>query len=164
MSDEHEDHRSNPIEENPGATPYGSPVIDFGEMRIAFGLPKFHHKICRHTRLVYNIRERRVWCDDCESTVDGFDAFMTITTHFHGMERAAQLRLAQAEEAKKATIVKRATKNIDRAWNRQRPMAICCTHCGGGLLPEDFESGGSAVSRDLELARRKRLKTEKEVK
>jgi hypothetical protein len=89
---------------------------------------------------------------------------MTIASHFHEMERAAQAKLADADEAKKATIVKRATKNIDRVWNRQRPMAICCTHCGGGLLPEDFESGGSAVSRDIELARRKRLKAEKEGK
>ncbi|NEI70981.1 hypothetical protein GR212_15480 [Rhizobium lusitanum] len=164
MSDDRDDHRNNPIEENPGSTPYSSPVIDFAQVRVAFGLPKFHNKICRHRRLTYNPSERRVWCQDCESTVDNFDAFMTITSHFHDMERAAQAKLTRAAEAEKATLVKKATKNIDRAWNRQRPMAICCTHCGGGLLPEDYESGGSAVSRDIELARRKRLKAEKETK
>ncbi|WP_132552887.1 hypothetical protein [Rhizobium azibense] len=137
-------------------------MIDFGEMRIAFGLPKFHHKVCKHRRLTYNVAERRVWCQECESTVDGFDAFMLIANHFHAMERAAQAKLARAAEIENATLVKRAAKNLDRSWNGKNPMAVCCPHCRGGLLPEDFQSGGSAVSREIEIARRKRLKAEKE--
>lgn len=154
IGDETKDHLSNPIEENEGSTPYGQPVIDLAEMRVAYGLPRFHNKICKHNSLVYSRSERRVWCKECESTVDGFEAFMTITSHFHDMERAVQSKLAKAKEALDATLVKRATKQIDRAWNKARPMAICCRHCGGGLLPEDFESGGSWVSREIELARR----------
>lgn len=164
MSDDPSDHLNNPIEENEGLTPYSSPVIDFAEMRVAYGKPKFHHKICKHRRLTYDPAERRVWCQECDSTVDNFDAFMTLATHFHEMERSARAKIARAAEVEKATIVKRATKNIDRQWNARHPMAVLCPHCRSGLLPEDFQTGGSAVSRDIELARRARLKAEKDEK
>ena len=164
MSDDKGDHLNNPLDEHEGSTPYSSPVIDFAEMRIAFGLPKFHSKVCKHRRLTYSPAERRVWCQECESTVDNFDAFATLASHFHEMERAAQAKLARAAETEKATLVKRAAKNLDQSWSRKNPMAVMCPHCRGGLLPEDFQSGGSAVSRDIELARRKRLQSEKDLK
>lgn len=156
MTDEPKDHLSNPIIDDEGSRPYGQPVVDFGDIRIAHGLPKFHHQICKHHSLVYSQRERRIWCKECESTVDGFDAFMTITSHFQQMELAAQSRLSKADAALKATLVKRAAKNLDQMWNKQHPMAISCPHCRGGLLPEDFQTLGSATSRELELARRAR--------
>lgn len=155
MSEE-KDHLDNPLVENEGSTPFGQPVIDFANIRVAYGLPKFHHKICKHQSLVYSRQERRIWCKECESTVDGFEAFMTITSHFHEMERSAQHRIREAQTALDATIVKRAAKHLDKAWNRRHPMAVCCPHCHGGILPEDFLDGGRWVSREIEVARRNR--------
>lgn len=164
MSDDPKDHLNNPIVDDERQTPFGSPVIDLAEMRIAFGRAKDFKKVCNHRRLTYDPKERRVWCQECESTVDSFDAFMTLVSHWHEMERAARAKLARAAETEKATLVKRAAKNLDQAWNRKFPMAVACPHCHGGLLPEDFLSGGSQVSRDIEIARRARLKAEKEKK
>jgi hypothetical protein len=156
MSDEPINPNDVPLEAREGSTPYSSPVIDLAEVRIAYGLPKPGQRVCSHRRLIYCRSERRVWCEDCESTVESFDAFMTVTEHFHLMEREARAKLARAAEAEAATLVKRASKNLDRQWNGKHPMAVSCPHCRGGLLPEDFIDGGSAVSRDIELARRKR--------
>lgn len=164
MSDDQKDHLSNPIVDYEGQTPFGSPVIDLAEMRIAFGRAKDFKKVCSHRRLTYDPKERRVWCQECESTIDNFDAFMTLASHWHEMERAARAKLARAAETEKATLVKRAAKNLDRHWNCRHPMAVSCPHCQGGLLPEDFQSGGTAVSRDIELARRARVQAGKEPK
>ncbi len=164
MSDEPINPNDVPIEERPGSTPHSSPVIDLAEVRVAFGLPRSTARVCRHKALVYNRGERRIWCTDCESTVDPFDAFMTLTTYFHDMESAVRSKLARAIEAEAATLVKRASKNLDRQWNGKHPMAVSCPHCHNGLLPEDFLSGGSAVSRDIEIARRKRAHANKENK
>lgn len=164
MTDDPKDHLNNPIEENAGLTPFGSPVIDLAEMRIAFGRGKDFKKVCKHRSLTYDPSERRIWCKECESTVDNFDAFMTLVGHFHEMERAARAKLARAAEVEKATLVKKASRELDRRWNKRPPMAVACPHCRGGLLPEDFEDGGWAMSREMGIARRARLKAEKEKK
>lgn len=154
MADEQDGHLSNPLVEDEGSRPYGSPVVDFADIRIAHGLPKFHAKVCKHSRLTYNRAQRRIWCSDCESSVDGFDAFMSVADHFQKMELAAQSKLQKAQEALDGTIVRRAARHLSRIWSGNQ-MAVSCPHCKGGLLPDDFENGGrSAWSRELELAKR----------
>lgn len=145
-----------PLIADPMATPFGSPVIDLAEVRIRFG--RADRKVgipCAHKNLTYSREERRVWCDDCERTVDTFDALMTVAAHFHKMEYAAQAKMHRATEALKATVTRRAAKVIDKAWSGNQ-MAIACPHCRTGLLPEDFENGGSQVSAEIERARRNR--------
>lgn len=147
-----------PLIEQEGSRPFGSPVIDLGEMRIRFGLPDPKRgPPCKHRDLLYSPKDRRIWCADCERTVDSFDAFIILTSAFHDMISAARAKMARADQALAATISRRAAKEIDRAWGGHQ-MAICCPRCGQGLLPEDFEHGVSQVSADIERARRSRKK------
>ena len=148
----------NPIDPRPDSTPRWAEVIDLAEVRVEFGLPRNRHERCAHRSLTYNVEERRVWCRDCERSIDGFDAFMVLVRNFAAMEQAARAKMTQAEEAKSAHIGRRAAKKLDQAWSGQQ-MAVGCPHCNGGLLPEDFEHVGMR-SRELELARRARLKGE----
>jgi ribosomal protein S27E len=147
-----------PLIDQDGSRPFGSPVIDLGEMRIRFGVPDTTRgRPCEHRDLIYSTKERRVWCATCERTVDSFDAFMTLTRMFHDMVRDWRGKMHKADEALKATIGRRAAKVIDKAWTDTQ-MAICCPRCGQALLPEDFEHGVSQVSAVIERRRREKLK------
>lgn len=150
MSDE-------PLHPFPEASPLWAEVIDLADMRVQFGRPRYPTKICEHRKLIYDPKERRVWCQDCERTIDGFDAFMTLTRQFTEMVKAAQRLFRQAKEARDSHIGRIAAKKLDKAWSGN-VMAVACPHCRGGLLPEDFEGGASVTSRDIEIARRGRAK------
>lgn len=148
-----------PLIEIQGGEPFGAPVIDLAEVRIKRGFSDLKvGRPCEHKRLMYSTTERRVWCEDCSRTIDGFDAFMTVTNHFHAMELAAREKLRRAKDAEALTISLRAAKVFDKAW-RGNQMAVSCPHCRTGLLPEDFLSGGSQVSADIERARRRALQS-----
>lgn len=140
-----------------GSTPFGATVIDLAEVRIRFGISdRKAGAPCEHKRMIYSVSERRVWCEDCDRTIDSFDGFMSIVTHFQAMTSAWKDKVRKADEALKAVIGRRAAKIIDKAWSGNE-MAICCPHCRTGLLPEDFLSGGgSQVSAEIERARRAR--------
>jgi len=142
-----------PLENVPNAQPFGSPIIDFGGVRVAHGMRRFLHRKCEHRSLVYSMDERRIWCENCERTIEAFDAFMSIVKYFHQMELAAQAEIVRAREASKFHLVRRAAKELDRIWGRK--MAASCPHCGNGIIPEDGLRMSSR-SRDLEIARRKR--------
>jgi len=145
---------------HPDATPRSKPVIDLGEWRIAYGHPRYPEKICKHRSLVYSTEERRVWCEDCQRTVDNFDAFMVLANVHHDMVNTLKRKMQKADEIQKAWLHRKAAKELDQTWGRK--MAVACPHCGRGLLAEDFAGGGGTrTSRDIELARRKREKGEK---
>lgn len=129
------------------------PVVDFASYRVRAGRTPFTARKCEHNSVLYCTRERRVWCDDCKSSIDAFDAFLNIVRHFE--EIVAEIRAAKrmAEEALRSVIVRRAAKEIDRTWGAK--MAPCCPHCRRGLLPQDFADGMSAVGRDYEEAARR---------
>jgi ribosomal protein S27E len=151
-----------PLIHQPGSEPFGQPVIDLAEVRIRMGYSD--HKVgapCKHHALIYNTTERRIWCEDCERTIDSFDAFMTVVGNFHPMINAAKHALKRAKDAEAQTITLRAAKVFDKAW-RGNQMAVSCPHCSTGLLPEDFMSGGSQVSAEIERARRLRSLSNKE--
>lgn len=139
---------------HPDATPRSKPVIDLGDMRVAFGRPRFPKNICKHKTLIYCTDERRVWCQDCERSLDNFEAFMALVNEHCAMLTDADRRLKRAKEAEKIYIHRKAAKELDLAWGRKN--AVGCPHCGRGLLADDFASGGKQTSRDIELARRKK--------
>jgi hypothetical protein len=153
VSDDDKRPFDTPLESVPTSTPYSSPVIDFGDIRIAHGLTRHPYRVCEHKGLTYSTHERRVWCSDCERTIDGFDAFMVVVNHFHTMERAARSALARAKEAEGKTLVRRAAKWLDRVWGRK--MLPVCPRCGRGITPEEMLQCGQ-VSLEYEAMRRKR--------
>lgn len=133
-------------------------VIDFAGVRIQHGRTPPRRKRCEHRDLLYCPSERRIWCRDCDATVDGFDAFVMIAGHFREMAADAAANLYKTEQALSGVARLRATKTLDRCWSGH-VMAPCCPHCRGGLLPEDFADGAvSSVSAEIERARRKRAK------
>jgi Zn finger protein HypA/HybF involved in hydrogenase expression len=132
----------------------GVKVVDIGDLRVARGLSRRPQSACRHRRLHYDAQERRVWCADCEHTVEGFDAFSTLVEYYNGALNRLENREAAVIEAETKALVSRAAKAVDDTWRRHK-MAPCCPTCGGGLLPEDFADGvKSRVGREYERARR----------
>lgn len=145
-----------PLEVLPDGGCYVGTVVDLDKVRIRLGRTPYKVKVCEHRSLIYSPNERRVWCEDCERTIDGFDAFLIFTRHFERMESAAHHKRDQVNEALKSAARLRATKELDRVWSGRR-MAPCCPHCKHGLVPEDFANGAAySVSLELELARRKK--------
>lgn len=131
-------------------------VVDFAQVRIERGMPPIKAKVCEHKSLLYSQSERRVWCRDCERTVDGFDAFKTVVGQWEEMARDLHRKQVAVNDALNQTARLRATKALDKVWSGN-VMAVACPHCKGGLLPEDFVSGArSAWARELELAHRAR--------
>lgn len=147
-----------PLVNIPDSQPFGSPIVDFAGIRVAQGMRKFHHRNCEHRRLVYNTPERRIWCEECERTIEAFDAFKMLADNFHQMALAAESDRQRAKEALGMHLVRRAAKNVDRTWGNN--MAPACPHCGGGILAHDMLGCGS-VSAEIEVARRKRDLAEK---
>lgn len=150
------DSSDEPIDPRPDAKPHVAEVIDLDGVRIQWGLPRAPWlSRCKHPHLVYSSEERRVWCEDCQRTIENFDAFMVLVKGFQRMEADARHKIAKADEAMAATIIRRAAKAVDKAWMGDR--AIGCPHCRGGILAEDFADGvGVQMSREYELARRNR--------
>lgn len=133
---------------------HGVTVVDIGDIRVSRGLTRRPHSSCRHRRMSYDPKERRIWCRDCEKDVDAFDAFMKLTEQYHSAYshlKDEQTKLAEAQQFQCRSI---AAKAIDKAW-RSRKMVPACPHCSNGLFPEDFRSGVGMVGRDFALARRK---------
>lgn len=129
-------------------------VIDLDGVRIQWGRPRRTVEHCDHRRLLYCQSESRVWCEDCQSSIDGFRAFMMLVRRLEGMLSAVRNKMHKVNEAMTATVVRRAAKHLDQTWGHK--MAAACPHCGGGLLPEDFGDGvGASTSRELEIRRRR---------
>ena len=133
----------------------GVRVVDFGDIRVARGLSRRPSRLkCPHRKLVYDESERRVWCSDCETSIDGFEAFLALVGQVHSVQSQTDRMIRRAEEAEAHTLISRAAKVVDKAW-RGRRMAPCCPHCMGALLPEDFADGLKA-SKSLRLERERR--------
>lgn len=136
---------------------YGLNVVDIGDLRIARGLTRRVLHKCAHKRLVFDEAERRVWCQDCESEVEPFDAFRGLCENYNAAVKRIEKREQAVKEAEAHALISRASKVMDEYW-RQRSLVPCCPHCGTGLLPDDVVKGLSRVSKEIEVARRKRDK------
>ncbi len=132
----------------------GVTVIDIGDVRVSRGLSRRPYSGCKHLRLIYDSRERRIWCKDCETNIEGFDAFQILAERSHQFKAALDRREAKIAEAEAFTARSRAVKELDRVW-RTRNLAPCCPHCRRGLLPEDMMHL-SSVGVDYERKRRAR--------
>ncbi|MFE3837315.1 hypothetical protein [Pseudogemmobacter sonorensis] len=148
-----ENHRDPPIEELPYRS--GVTVIDIGDVRVSRGMSRRPYSGCKHLRLIYDSRERRIWCKDCERDIEGFDAFQILAERSHEFKAALDYREKQIAEAEAFTLRSRAAKNLDHIW-RSRTQAPCCPHCRKGLLPEDMLSM-SSVGVEYERKRRARI-------
>lgn len=130
-------------------------VIDLAGVRVHRGYTP-GGGYCQHAKLTYSQQERRIWCEDCKRTVEGFDAFMVLVRNFGAMVRHAQAEQRRLDDAcaKHSHLI--ATRQVEKAW-RGKTFAILCPHCNGGILPEDWADGGPGHRhRDAELARRGR--------
>jgi hypothetical protein len=136
----------------------GLTVVDIGDLRVARGLARRPHSACKHLRLVYDQRERRVFCSDCETDVNAFDAFMLVAeraaAHWESLNRRAE----QVKEAEQFAVRSRAAKVMDEAW-RSRSMFPCCPHCRRGIAPDDVANGVSKIGKKFEMTRRERPAT-----
>lgn len=137
---------------------YGVNVVQIGEARIARGKAKRERSACKHLDLTYDSQERRIWCDDCESTVDPFDVVVGLAEFVDGAIKKLQSREAALKEAESFALRSRAAKTIDKAW-RSHSMAPCCPHCDEALLPEDIADRRlSSKNKQMERLRRQKLK------
>ncbi len=144
-----------PIEEQ--AYLSGVTVVDIGDIRVARGLTRRPHSACRHKRLRYDPRERRVWCADCEKDVDSFDAFVQLTEQYHRAYVDMKDRQQRLDEVERFQARLIATKTIEKAW-RSTTMVPACPSCGNGLFPEDFRCEPTMLGKDYALARRGKTK------
>lgn len=134
---------------------HGVKVVDIGDLRVARGLTRRPHSTCRHRNLIYDTQERRVWCDDCQSEVEPFDAFVGLVEFFDSARKKLEHREQKLEEAEQAAARSLAVKALDKVW-RSRTMAPLCPHCKEALLPEDMTRGLASASREFVRARRRK--------
>lgn len=135
MTDERKDP---PIEEMPFVS--GMTVVDFGDVRVARGLSRRPFSGCKHKRLRYDTRERRIWCADCERDIEGFEAFALLAERAHEVDTRLKAWAEEVKAAEAFQLRSRAAKKIDEVW-RGRSLVPCCPHCNRGLLPEHFANG-----------------------
>lgn len=128
-----------------------SQVIDIGDFRVARGLSRRPHSVCQHARILYDMSERRVWCEDCENTIEAFDALMLFVKHFEQVERITKRKRDEAEAARGAILNRIAAKQVEKTLRRK--MAVTCPHCRRGLTAKDLESH-EMQSLEIEMARR----------
>jgi len=134
---------------------YGVKVVQIEDLRVARGMTRRPASSCRHKELVYDEKERRIWCRDCEAEVEPFDAFVGIVEVFSGGMSSLKRRQRELSEAESFQIRSRAAKVMDEAW-RSTKMAPLCPHCMAAILPEDVIGGVAKTSKALVIAARKR--------
>jgi hypothetical protein len=127
---------------------YGVKVVDIGDARVKRGKSRRPIGTCLHKHMHYDDAERRIWCADCESDIDGFDAFVVLVNNFHRQAQRNKAREEKIEEAEQATLISRAARKIDMEW-RKRTTVPLCPHCVKPLLPEDIVKHLPTMSRAL---------------
>lgn len=133
---------------------YGLKVVDIGDIRVARGLSRRPHSSCKHRAMAYDQKERRIWCKDCETDVEPFDAFLIICEHFSQAADRLERERKEINEAKDHNIIRIAAKQMDEHFRRKK-MVPACPHCHAGIFPEDVAKMGS-VNRQWEEAKRAR--------
>lgn len=134
---------------------HGVKVVQIEDLRVARGMTRRPVSACRHKALVYDEKERRVWCGDCETEVEAFDAFVGLVEVFSSGLDSINRRRRELAEAETFQIRSRAAKAIDEAW-RSHKTAPLCPHCLTAILPEDVVGGLATTSKSLVVAARKR--------
>jgi hypothetical protein len=146
------DQKDPPIE--PQDYLYGLKVVDIGDLRVARGMSRRPVSACKHKPLVYDERERRIWCRDCETNVEAFDAFLMTAENFGRAASEITRQREKLEEAQNHNIIRVAVKQMDEHFRRKN-MVPACPHCSAGIFPEDVLKMGS-INRKWEEVRRAR--------
>jgi hypothetical protein len=133
---------------------YGINIVQMDDLRVARGLTRRPRTSCSHKRLTYDQGERRVWCEDCETEVEPFDAFMGVVEVWARASSQLERRKREVAEAESFSIISRAAKVIDTIWRSKRSVPLC-PHCHDAILPGDVVGGMSTASRQLVEQRRK---------
>lgn len=133
----------------------GVNVVQIEDIRVARGLTRRPRTSCRHRQMVYDEKERRVWCSDCESEVEAFDAFLYLVERYSGAVSRINRRAADLAQAEKFQLRSRAAKVMDEAWRSTKSTPLC-PHCNNALLPEDVVGGLASASKAIVIAERKR--------
>ncbi len=131
-------------------------VVDIGEFRVRHGRTpyKAEKTLCRHLHLIVSQSERRVWCEDCQKTIEPMDAVISFFNQWSQMEEHYRYLHSKVSDGLSATLNRRASKAVDKVWGGGN--AISCPHCHKGILPEDIgDCVPSWSSREYEIARRK---------
>lgn len=118
----------------------GVNVVDIGDLRVMRGKTRRPHSACNHTALSYDSAERRIWCRDCETDVDAFDAFVSLVERFSAAKKRIDDDRAEVEAARAHSLRLIAAKEIEKAW-RSKTMLPACPSCKSGLWPKDFVLG-----------------------
>jgi hypothetical protein len=140
----------------------GPGVVDIGDYRVSRGMTRRPYSACKHRRLLYDTRERRVWCKDCEHEVESFDAFAGLVAQYAAAADELRRRRERLEEAETFQARALATMELDKVW-RKRKMVPACPHCHNGLFPEDFKNGvGTMLGRDYAEARAAAIRAAKD--
>ena len=132
----------------------GLKVVDIGDIRVARGMSRRPYSSCKHRAMAYDQKERRIWCKDCESDVEPFDAFLLVCEQFDSAAKRLDDERRAVEAAKEHNILRVAAKRMDEMF-RRRKMVPACPHCGAGIFPEDVAKMGT-INREWERARRNR--------
>ena len=133
----------------------GVKVVQIEDLRVARGLTRRPLSSCGHQHMIYDDLERRVWCSDCESEVEPFDAFMGLVERLDRHIKNLESRERKVKEAESFALRSRAAKVMDEAW-RKTSLAPLCPHCRAAILPEDVAGGVALKSKSLVIAARKR--------
>lgn len=134
---------------------YGVKVVQIEDLRVARGLTRRPLSSCTHKKLVYDNNERRIWCSDCETEVEAFDAFEGLVSRLGAANGRLKSRETALAEAEAFQLRSRAAKVMDEAW-RSKKMAPLCPHCSTAILPEDVATGVAQTSKELARAARNR--------
>jgi len=135
----------------------GVRVIDIGDFRVSRGMSRRNVSSCPHNRVVYDERERRIWCKDCERNVESFDAFLNLVKYFVKKDNAIKCREFELDALEGFALRSIAAKKIDEAW-RKKNTVPCCPHCSQALLPEDIKKGFMVMGKNYVKALRENKK------
>ena len=133
----------------------GNKVVDIGDVRVSRGRTRRPATTCNHKSVTYDSTERRVWCQDCETELDHFEAFMLLVNQWDVCMRKHDRRESEIKSAEAHTLRRRAAKKMDAAW-QSRSMVPCCPHCNEALLPDDVMGRLNMASKEWVIASRKR--------
>jgi len=124
----------------------GVKVVDIGDIRVARGMTRRPISSCRHMNQVYCEKERRVWCKDCESDVDAFDAYKMLVNFVDAKIKNLHLREKAVSEAESKALRSRAAKVMDDEWRKVKTVPLC-PHCREAILPQDVVGGVARASK-----------------
>lgn len=134
----------------PGNYIYGVNVVNIGDVRVARGMTRREYSSCPHNTINYDDSERRIQCEDCETEIDPFDAFIGLVKHHDAAQKAVERLQAEATEAIKANINRIACRRLQKEWAPNKGTLPACPSCFTGLVPEDFTGRIALVSKALE--------------